>query len=179
MCLTKAGEEMRNELSDTLCWGHPGAKGSRCSRDALPGPGRLLLFPPFMCKHPARDPPPLLEINQLHVPGYLRPQGTETFSSVLSNFRGSQTLRHIFTSLEPQAICASKCSPLASAAKLALFIFDSLKQNSTRSGDKTVPKPLETCCPQDITATSTIFPPRVTHHSSLWKMAPTFLLGIT
>lgn len=57
------------------CWGHAGTKGTRCSRGALPGPGCLLLFPPFMCKPTARDPRPLLEINQLHCPWFSEATG--------------------------------------------------------------------------------------------------------
>lgn len=49
---------------------------------------------------------------------------------------------------------------------LALFVFDSLQQNSAKTGDKTVLKPLETCCLQllllETTGTTALFPPQLT-----------------
>lgn len=51
---------------------------------------------------------------------------------------------------------------------LALYIFDGLQQNSASTGDKSVPKPLETCCLQqpllEITGTAAVFPPQLESH---------------
>lgn len=47
---------------------------------------------------------------------------------------------------------------------LAFFIFDSLQQSSVKTGDKTVLKPLETCCLLlllEITGTTALFPPQL------------------
>lgn len=58
---------------------------------------------------------------------------------------------------------------------LALFIFDSLQQKSAKTRDKTVLKPLETCCLQllllEITGTTAFFPAQLTCLTALLREA--------
>lgn len=70
---------------------------------------------------------------------------------------------------------------------LALFIFNSLQQNSAKTVDKTGLNSLETCCLQllflEITGTTTLFPPWLICLSAflerLWRVVHTSLPVIT